>query len=343
MEEGGGGSVGILFSGCPSVRSISWENFDGFWLNFAYALILMTSSLGLLSVHFRQFVTGLRPYPPHTKYGGWRYTVFRLSVRLSIRNIFFSAPYLKKTYDGFWPNFAYALILMTSNLGFLSVHFCQFVTGLRPLNDVRISFPLNILRMKDWTIFDQIWFWPNFAYALLLMTSSLGLFRVHFPNLLQSYGTWMTSECRFRSISWVWKNEFWLSFAHALLLTTSAHALLLTTSSLGLLLTLTLTRSRLVLLHINFCNCLTELLPLIDVKISLPLNILRNSWQNLTKFCICIDIENMYVGIVTHQFSQINNRVMALDWCWNFDSAQLIEFDQILHMHWYWQDICWDC
>ena len=40
---------------------------------------------------------------------------------------------------------------------------------------------------------------------------------------------------------------------------------------------------------------------------------------------------------------------MALDWCQNFVSAQLLEnkyklmeFDQILHMHWDWQDLGWD-
>ena len=37
------------------------------------------------------------------------------------------------------------MILMTSNLGLLSVRFRQFITELRPLNDVRILFPFNIL------------------------------------------------------------------------------------------------------------------------------------------------------------------------------------------------------
>ena len=57
-----------------------------------------------------------------------------------------------ENFDGFWPKLAYAWILMTSSLGFLSVYFRQFVTGLRPLNDVRISLWLNILRMKDWIL-----------------------------------------------------------------------------------------------------------------------------------------------------------------------------------------------
>ena len=46
----------------------------------------------------------------------------------------------------------YASILMTSSLGLLDVCFCQFVTELHPLNDVRISFPLNILKMDEWIL-----------------------------------------------------------------------------------------------------------------------------------------------------------------------------------------------
>ena len=56
---------------------------------------------------------------------------------------------------------------------------------------------------------------------------------------------------------------------------------------------------------------------------------------------ICIYIDKIYVGIVTRQFSQIYNAVMALDWCKNFVLCSLS--DQILHMHWYWQDLGWDC
>ena len=54
------------------------------------------------------------------------------------------------------------------------------------------------------------------------------------------------------------------------------------------------------------------------------------------------------ISMHTRQFLLIYNRVMALDSCRNFVSAQylknkLMEFDQILHMHWYWQDLGWDC
>ena len=48
------------------------------------------------------------------------------------------------------------------------------------------------------------------------------------------------------------------------------------------------------------------------------------------------------------QFSQNYNRLMALDWCQNFVSGQylekkLMEFDQILHMHLYWEGLGWHC
>ena len=50
---------------------------------------------------------------------------------------------------------------------------------------------------------------------------------------------------------------------------------------------------------------------------------------NLTEFhqilFICIHIHKIYVGIVTHHFSHICNRVMALDLHQNFESAQYLE------------------
>ena len=75
-----------------------------------------------------------------------------------------------------------------------------------------------------------------------------------------------------------------------------------------------------------------------------PLNILRKNWWNSIKLCICIDIKNVYIRIATCRFPQTYNRVMALDCCQNFVSAQYLEnkvldFDQILHMLWYWQDL----
>ena len=107
---------------------------------FAYALILTTSSLGLVSPAYQ--VRGVGVY------------CFRLSVHLSITFSFFAYAFILMTsrWNGFWPNFVYALILTTSNLGLLIIHFHQLVTELQPLNDVRISFPLNILRTNKWVL-----------------------------------------------------------------------------------------------------------------------------------------------------------------------------------------------
>ena len=57
----------------------------------------------------------------------------------------------------------------------------------------------------------------------------------------------------------------------------------------------------------------TELRPLIDVRIEFLLNILKTNTPIKTKFCIHIIIDKIYVGNVNHCFSQICNRVTALD------------------------------
>ena len=49
----------------------------------------------------------------------------------------------------------------------------------------------------------------------------------------------------------------------------------------------------LYLMHIVFGPSLTELWPLIDVRILFMLNILRINLCIAIKFCICIDIEKM--------------------------------------------------
>ena len=63
----------------------------------------------------------------------------------------------------------------------------------------------------------------------------------------------------------------------------------------------------------NFGKFATELRPLIDVRIEFLLNILKTKKQIETKFCIHIIIDKIYFGIVNLCFSQICNRVTALD------------------------------
>ena len=77
-------------------------------------------------------------------------------------------------------------------------------------------------------------------------------------------------------------------------------------------------------------------------------NIMRMNGQNLTKFCIHMIIDKIYVGIVNRHFSQICNRVTALDWRKNSVFVQYLdiewtEFNQILYTHYHWQDLRWYC
>ena len=63
----------------------------------------------------------------------------------------------------------------------------------------------------------------------------------------------------------------------------------------------------------NFAKFATELLPLIDVRIEFLFNILKTNRPIKTKFGKHNIIEKIYFGIVNRCFSQIGNRVTALD------------------------------
>ena len=111
---------------------------------------------------------------------------------------------------------------------------------------------------------------------------------------------------------------------------------------------LSLTRSTLLLKSLFFGKFATELRPLIDVIIWFLLHILRTNRQIETKFCIHIIIDKIYIGNVNLCFSQIYNRVMALDWHVPLVFApyyknEWTEFNQILYIHYHWQDLCRDC
>ena len=74
------------------------------------------------------------------------------------------------------------------------------------------------------------------------------------------------------------------------------------------------------------------------------LNVFRPNGWILTKFCIWIDKYKIHVVSYAHCFWSIFNRVMALDRHQNFVYAQylvnwFVDFNQILCMHWYWQDV----
>ena len=63
-------------------------------------------------------------------------------------------------------------------LGLLHINFRKFLTEFWSLINVRISFPLNILRTNEWNL-------AKFcnAYALILKTSRLGLLHVNFHKV----------------------------------------------------------------------------------------------------------------------------------------------------------------
>ena len=63
----------------------------------------------------------------------------------------------------------------------------------------------------------------------------------------------------------------------------------------------------------NFSKFATELRPLIVVIIKFLLNILQMNRPIKTKFCIHIIIDKIYFVICKSFFSQICNRVTALD------------------------------
>ena len=63
----------------------------------------------------------------------------------------------------------------------------------------------------------------------------------------------------------------------------------------------------------NFGKFATELLPLIDVKIEFLFNILKTNRPIKTNFRKHIIIDKIFFGIVNRCFSQICNRVTALD------------------------------
>ena len=74
-----------------------------------------------------------------------------------------------------------------------------------------------------------------------------------------------------------------------------------------------------------FCKFDTELQLLIYVRNCFLLNILRMDGQNLTKFCIHITIDKVWVGIVF--FFHFCKRATALDWYQNWWLLNILRMD----------------
>ena len=165
----------------------------------------------------------------------------------------------------------------------------------------------------SWERIDGIW--PSFAYTLILTTSGLGLLHVNFHKLITRV---MASDIRILFPLNILRTNWW--------------------NLTKFCICIDMTRSRLGLLHVNFHKFLT-LWPLIDVRILFPLRIDGIG----PSFAYALIWTTSGLGLLHINF----HRVMALDWCLNFLSAQylgnkLMEFDKILHMHWYFQDLGWN-
>ena len=62
-------------------------------------------------------------------------------------------------------------------------------------------------------------------------------------------------------------------------------------------------------MHIIFRQFLTELWPLIDLRILFMLNILWINWWISFKFCICIDIESSKFGWLNNIFRSFSTEL----------------------------------
>ena len=73
-------------------------------------------------------------------------------------------------------------------------------------------------------------------------------------------------------------------------------------------------RSRLGLILVIFCTFLPELWPLIDLRLNFVFaQYLENKLTEFHQFYMCINIDKIYVKIISCHFSHICARVMALD------------------------------
>ena len=143
-----------------------------------------------------------------------------------------------------------------------------------PLIDVKISFMLNILWTNWWILIH--WYWQ------IVGKDNYKLFFVIFQL---SYGPWLMSEFCFHLMAWEEIDGFWWNFVYAVLWLT----------------------------HEIYLNFLTELWPLIDVKISIFLNIFRNNEWILIKLCLCRDTMYMIHGVTnTHYFLKFSTELWPL-------------------------------
>ena len=139
------------------------------------------------------------------------------------------------------------------------------------------------------------WHWPDLhgdCYASI------------FTNLQHGYGPWLLSKLFFHSISCEQIDGIGSDFACAL----------------------SLTRSRLGLLQVNFAN-IQQFWPLAVFDLLFPLKILWTNWWNLIKFCTCIYLDQIYVGIVMRQFF---TNIQHSYGCWLLKNFISVPYDKSL-------------
>ena len=112
-------------------------------------------------------------------------------------------------------------------------------------------------------------------------------------SLTPGYGPKFSSEFCFHSISWERIDRMRANFAYALTLIISRFGIITCISILANIQLMALGYSQ------NFVFVQYLVIELMEF---------------LLMFCICTDEDQIYVGIVMHQFSLIYNRVMVLDY-----------------------------
>ena len=205
--------------------------------------------------------------------------------------------------DRILPNFVYALSLTRSMLVLLILIFRKFATELRPLNDVRIQILFNILRMNGQNL-------TKFCTHIIIDKIYVGMVNCQFLfNILRTNRLTKTKFCIHIIIDKIYVGMVNCQFLFNILRTNR-----LTKTKFCIHIIIDKIYIGIVNRHF-FANLQQSYVrPLIDVRIQFLFNILRMNRQNLTKFCIHITIDKIYVGIVNCYFSQICNRVTALDW-----------------------------
>ena len=132
---------------------------------------------------------------------------------------------------------------------------------------------------------------PNFIYAFILTTSTLGLLHIIYPMFVPELWPLIYTKISFLFNILRRNGQNFTKFY----------------------LCNHIDKIMSGLLHIIVCSSVSELWPLIYSKILFPLNILRTNGQILKKLYITIYTDKIYIGIVSCHFFQICKTVTAFN------------------------------